>query len=178
MGRVLSIRNRQQTRAIHLPLLRRITRRVLAHHLGVAHFELCLHLIPSAEMIRMNEHFLGHAGSTDVITFDLNALEPSSSAPDSPGAAALRGEIFLSVDEAVRQGRVFRDAWPRELLRYVVHGLLHLHGFTDSRPTARRRMKREVDRLLRRIGREFDLVGLDRLQTSSRRPRAVKVSSP
>jgi ssRNA-specific RNase YbeY (16S rRNA maturation enzyme) len=43
------------------------------------------------------------------------------------------------------------------LTRYLLHGLLHLHGFDDLTPAARRRMKREENRLLREAAREFVL---------------------
>ncbi len=80
-----------------------------------------------------------------------------ASAADSTPAAVLHAEIFVCVDEAVRQARRFHTTWQRELARYVVHGLLHLQGYEDSTATKRRRMKREEDRWLREVGRCFPL---------------------
>jgi len=40
-------------------------------------------------------------------------------------------------------------------VRYVVHGLLHLRGYDDRQPAARRQMKREEDRLLTQLARRF-----------------------
>ena len=70
MTRTLSIRNRQRVRCVNTPLLRRITLHVLGEHLRVAGFELAIHLVAAPEMARVNQTFLGHEGSTDVITFD------------------------------------------------------------------------------------------------------------
>ncbi len=67
----------------------------------------------------------------------------------------LHGEIFICVDEAIAQARKYAPRWQSEIVRYVIHGILHLLGHDDSRPAARRRMKREENRLLRRLAGKF-----------------------
>jgi rRNA maturation RNase YbeY len=74
----------------------------------------------------------------------------------------LAGELFICLDDAVKQAREFRTTWQEELARYVIHGLLHLRGFDDLEPAARRVMKREENRLLRRAGRAFTLAQLQK----------------
>jgi rRNA maturation RNase YbeY len=103
-------------------------------------------------MTRLNETFLRHDGSTDVITFDYAQADDNGS--------RLSGEIFVCVEEAVLQGRRFRTGWESELVRYVVHGLLHLRGFDDHRAAARRRMKQQENRLLRLLKRDFEFCEL------------------
>jgi len=110
------------------------------------YFDLGIYLVAAAEMTRLNEGFLKHQGSTDVITFDY------SDKMERAGCA----EIFVCLDEALAQARRFRTTWEAELVRYILHGLLHLCGFDDSRASARRKMKREENRLLRKIAAEFD----------------------
>ena len=78
MTRVLSFRNRQRTRLLAIPTLRRITRHVLESELGVLDYELCFHFVSTEEMARVNEQFLQHTGSTDVITFDHSDGAPVS----------------------------------------------------------------------------------------------------
>jgi probable rRNA maturation factor len=56
----------------------------------------------------------------------------------------------------VAQARRFHVHWQSELVRYIVHGLLHLQGFEDLDPAARRRMKRQEDRLLKHLAGRFD----------------------
>lgn len=156
MTRTLSIRNRQRIRAVETPLLRRVTLHLLANELHCLDFELCLHLVAAGEMARVNAAFLQHEGSTDVITFDHG---------EGATAARLHGEIFICVEEAVTQARQFRTTWQQELARYVLHGLLHLLGHDDLDPRARRSMKREENRLLREVRRQFDIAAL------AKRPR-------
>jgi rRNA maturation RNase YbeY len=146
----LCLRNRQRTRAIDMRFLRKITLCLLKEILDEAQFELGVHLVASEEMAMVNENFLNHKGSTDVITFDYQNTE------------ILHGEIFICIDDAVKQAREFKTTWQSELVRYVVHGILHLKGFDDLVPAARRKMKREENRLLRELSRRFSLGKLQR----------------
>ena len=152
MTRALVLRNRQHTRALALPLLRRLTCHLLEHELGVTDYELCFHFVEPEEMARVNQQFLQHEGSTDVITFDYGELE----APIS-GVPKLHGEIFISVADAVKQAKEFRTTWPAELARYIIHALLHLRGYDDLQPAARKVMKREENRLLKLAAARFPL---------------------
>ena len=61
------------------------------------------------------------------------------------------------MDEAVLQARKFDTSWQSEIVRYIIHGVLHLVGFDDSSAGARRKMKREENRRLREITRCFPL---------------------
>ena len=47
---------------------------------------------------------------------------------------ALHGELFICVDEAVAQAKEFKTSWQSEVVRYVVHGVLHLLGHDDLQP--------------------------------------------
>ncbi|HTH46811.1 MAG TPA: rRNA maturation RNase YbeY [Candidatus Limnocylindria bacterium] len=119
--------------------IRALTEAVLAD-LGVT-AEVGIHLVSAREMAQVNWDFLRHEGSTDVITFD------HGSTPQR-----LHGELFISVADAVKQAGEFGTAWTEELARYVIHALLHLHGYDDLEPAKRRVMKREENRLVRRFG--------------------------
>ncbi len=66
----LVLRNRQRTRNVNSPLLRRVTSVLLTDLLLLERSELAIHLVAAPEMARVNQQFLDHAGSTDVITFD------------------------------------------------------------------------------------------------------------
>jgi probable rRNA maturation factor len=154
MPLALMIRNRQKTRSVDARLLRRITRALLGELLERSEADLGVFIVATPEMTRLNETFLRHAGSTDVITFDYSETPTGSSPP------ALHGEVFVCVDEAVVQARRFRVSWQAELVRYVVHGVLHLCGFDDTRPAARRAMKQAENRLLRKVVRRFALRNL------------------
>ncbi len=188
MSRTLSLLNRQRVRRLDARLLRRITLHLLDAELGIESFELAIHLVGEEEMAQVNWDFLQHEGSTDVITFDHSQLVAADvrrlSNPTAPSAGRsepshvgchdlLDGELFICLDDAVKQAREFRATWQSELARYVIHGLLHLCGHDDLSPAPRRVMKREENRLVRLVAKEFSLSKLARAgQSQISNPRS------
>jgi len=155
------IANRQRARKINARLLKEIAEALLAD-LKIGGAELGINLVAAREMTLINETFLKHEGSTDVITFDY-ANEGRTGSPlpadGAPGVTrpALHGEIFVCVDEAVSQAKLFETTWQSEVVRYLVHGILHLLGHDDCRAAARRKMKREENRRLAGLSKKFCL---------------------
>jgi probable rRNA maturation factor len=94
--------------------------------------EVFVWLISDRRMALLHRKFLGQSGPTDVLTFQ-------------------HGEIFISVETARRNARAFGNSFMRELKLYVVHGLLHLHGFDDQTPADARRMKAAQKKILRKL---------------------------
>src|SRR5580658_4617492 len=68
--RMLRFFNRQRVVSLDKLFLRRLARGLLEEMLGHREYELGVHFINATEMGRLNETYLGHEGSTDVITFD------------------------------------------------------------------------------------------------------------
>src|SRR5476649_1429716 len=137
--------NRQRTKKINLRLLKQIAGALLAK-LEIKSAKLGINLVTAREMALINETFLKHKGSTDVITFDYSEKRKQ-----------MHGELFVCVEEAIAQGKQFRTSWQSEIVRYIVHGVLHLQGHDDHHATARRRMKREENRLVRLLAKKFSL---------------------
>ena len=92
--------------------------------------EVFVWLTSDRRMAWLHRQFLGQTSPTDVITFQ-------------------HGEIFISVEMAKRQARMFGNSLTRELQLYIVHGLLHLHGFDDRTPSGARRIKNAQEKILR-----------------------------
>src|SRR5258708_6336028 len=153
------ISNRQRARKINLRLLKQITNALLAD-LEIAEAELGINLVAAREMALVNETFLKHAGSTDVITFDYESRAGNPLPADGAHGVTrpiLCGELFICVDEAVLQAKKFKTNWQSEIVRYISHGILHLQGFDDLRADSRKKMKREENRLLRDLTKKFSL---------------------
>jgi probable rRNA maturation factor len=150
VSRSLFVRNRQRTRRVDSSQLRAVATTLL-RLLRFQQYDIGVYLVADPEMTQLNETFLGHAGSTDVITF--NYAEPGA-------PITIHGEIFICVEEAVRQARKFRVPWQTELTRYLVHAVLHLKGYDDREPKQRRPMKRIEGALLRALGRLHRLASL------------------
>lgn len=86
-------------------------------------------LVDDATIAQVHLDFMDIPGATDVITFQ-------------------HGEIIISRDTAVAQAAEFGEPFERELLRYMVHGMLHLHGYLDYEPKDRDAMFAVQERLL------------------------------
>ncbi len=97
----------------------------------------------AAIMAEVNATHLNHKGPTDVITFDYAETDKSR--------RKLSGEILICPEVARDQSREFDTTVSLEMVRYVVHGLLHLCGYDDQTQLARRVMRRFENRAVKRI---------------------------
>jgi len=93
-------------------------------------------------LLQMNIEHLNHDYFTDVITFDYSEFD------------SISGDLFLSIDRVKENALDFNTIFNHELLRVIVHGVLHLLGYKD---------KSEEDILLMRSKENFYLesVNLD-----------------
>lgn len=85
--------------------------------------------ISEYEIEKINKKFLNHNGSTDVITF--NYFDNKE----------LDGEIVISVDDAQYYASKYKVSLSSELLRLVIHGILHMVGYDDQTVSDKKVMK-------------------------------------
>lgn len=89
-------------------------------------------------MADLNDRHMGHAGPTDVLSFDLG----------TGPAGGLVGQLVVCADVASEQARLRGHSASKELLLYVTHGLLHVMGYDDlAEPDAARMHARENELL-------------------------------
>lgn len=102
-------------------------------------------LVGDEEMSRAHLEFAEVEGTTDVLTFDLTDGHSAES-------GVLDVDILACVDEASRQAKTRGHEPRRELLLYIVHGILHCLGHDDHDEAAYGRMHAEEDRILSLLG--------------------------
>jgi len=127
------------------------------HHTTRA--RVALALVDDPTMAELNERHLQHAGSTDVLTFDLRNRPGASIDDDS---WEIDGEVVISSDTARREAAVRDHEIEAELALYAVHGTLHLLGYTDTEPEASEAMHKMEDEILGSIGLGPVYAGRDR----------------
>jgi probable rRNA maturation factor len=132
-----------ETRARRILTRREVVRTVQAAlaHGQRAGLELAVVLVDDARLAELHERVLDDPAPTDVITLDLGA--------EGGGPA---GELWVSHERARRVARRRGGSERRELALYLVHGVLHLCGFDDREPRARRRMRAAERAVLRALG--------------------------
>jgi probable rRNA maturation factor len=86
-------------------------------------------LVSDKRIAEIHRRFMNDPNPTDVITFQ-------------------HGEIVISVGTAKRQAREFGTSLDHELRLYLVHGLLHLHGFDDKTAAGAREMQRLQEKVV------------------------------
>lgn len=103
--------------------------------------EVRVKVVADAEMADAHLRYADTPGTTDVLTFDL-----------SESAGALDTDIMVCFDEAARRAAERAHDTRRELLLYIVHGVLHCLGHDDHDEEDFRRMHAAEDELLERLG--------------------------
>lgn len=118
MSRVVDV----ATESVRIPVARarvaRVADRVLQAE-GVRDASLSITFVTDRRIAALNRQHLHHRGPTDVISFGF--------APTHAGAA-LAGDIYIAPDVARRNARAAGTGAREELLRLVVHGVLHVTG--------------------------------------------------
>ena len=84
-------------------------------------------------LLGINVRFLKHDFYTDIVTFDYCAEKKIS------------GDFFISVERVMENSRFFSVTFEEELLRVIVHGLLHLLGFNDSNQEEKKAIREMED---------------------------------
>lgn len=88
------------------------------------------------KIIEVNRQFLNHDYYTDIITFD-----------DTHGRR-ISGDMFISLDTVASNAEGLGVEYSRELLRVIIHGVLHLCGINDKGPGEREIMEMNENKAL------------------------------
>ncbi|MBM3177190.1 MAG: rRNA maturation RNase YbeY [Bacteroidetes bacterium] len=88
-------------------------------------------------LLNINNRFLKHKTLTDIITFDLG-----------DGGKEINGELYISTDRVKENSDVLGVKFHTELRRVIIHGFLHLMGYSDKSPSKKAEMTRKEDACL------------------------------
>lgn len=86
------------------------------------------------ELLTINIAYLNHDYYTDIITFPLEETSKE-----------LSGELYISVDRVQENAETFEDSFTNEMHRVIIHGILHLCGYTDKTPEHEKQMRQKED---------------------------------
>ncbi len=87
-------------------------------------------------LLEMNKQYLEHDYYTDIITFDYCVDNQ------------ILGDLFVSIDRVADNAILNNVTFDNELLRVMVHGVLHLIGYKDKSPDEELLMRSKEDHYL------------------------------
>ncbi|OQX99272.1 MAG: rRNA maturation RNase YbeY [Bacteroidetes bacterium 4572_128] len=84
-------------------------------------------------LLKINQKYLSHDYHTDVITFDYNIEK------------IISGDIFISVETVFENAKIYKKNKKEEMLRIIIHGILHLLNYKDKDKKDKIIMKEKED---------------------------------
>lgn len=88
------------------------------------------------KILEVNRKYINHDYYTDVITFDYSR------------PMRISGDVFISLDTVRSNAILLGKTYDNELMRVIIHGILHLCGVDDKGPGEREIMERHEDEAL------------------------------
>ena len=134
----ISITNLQKRIPIKTARIIRVVRKILkAERVPAA--QLSFVFVSNPKIRALNKKFLKRNSATDVLAFDFNKSKSDE----------LNGEIIISTDQAIHNARLYKTSSQKELMLYVIHGILHLLGFDDHTSAEIKRLRRKEEELFK-----------------------------
>lgn len=90
-------------------------------------------------LLDVNKKFLNHDYYTDIITFDYNE------------SIIVSGDFIISVDRVKENALIHKCTFHIELYRVIIHGVLHLLGFSDKSEIQQKEMRESEDLYLSQL---------------------------
>jgi probable rRNA maturation factor len=131
-------------RAVRVPR-KRIAELVafVARREGARLAEVDVAVVSRRRMADLHRRYLGRAGATDVLSFDLS----------DAAATGIHAQVVVCGEIAAARVARHGVGLQRELMLYVVHGLLHVLGYDDRSPRSAARIRARQEELLDAFGR-------------------------
>ena len=103
------------------------------YQVGELHYYFC----SDETLLNINKERLGHDFYTDIVTFPLDDCE-----------VYISSEFCLSLDRIAENSLTFGRSFESELLRVIIHGVLHLIGFDDLTDEDEQKMRSKEEECL------------------------------
>lgn len=120
----------------------------LVKELGIVTDEVVIHLVTQKKISQLHGQFFSDPTPTDCISFPIDGLSLSV-------GHHLLGEVFICPKVAIAQSKHYHTLPYEELIRYLIHGLLHLIGHDDTKRKERAVMKQQEEMLLKKVVAQF-----------------------
>jgi len=107
--------------------------------------ELSVYVVDDVEIKNLNYRYLGKDRATDVLAFSMREGQKLK------GGEGILGDVVISAETAVSQARRYAKDTIDEIELYLIHGILHLVGYDDGSPKAKKKMFDVQDKILKLV---------------------------
>ena len=94
------------------------------------------HFVSATKIRQVNNDHLKHNFVTDVITFDYSDDK------------AISAEAFVCPEEVLKNAKRFSQLAENEMIRVLLHAVLHVLGYDDKSKESRQEMRKQEDHYL------------------------------
>lgn len=101
--------------------------------------EINIVFVSDDKLLEINKDFLNHDYFTDVISFDYSE------------GVSVSGDIFISVERVLENSKQFNSSFSKELLRVMIHGILHFLKYNDKSHEEKAKMRKLEDEYLKNV---------------------------
>jgi rRNA maturation RNase YbeY len=81
-------------------------------------------------ILEINRRYLSHDEYTDIITFNYNEKR------------IINGELYISIERVRENAEIYAEKFVNEIIRVIIHGILHLVGKNDKTDEELKEMRR------------------------------------
>ncbi|MBU1088145.1 MAG: rRNA maturation RNase YbeY [Candidatus Omnitrophica bacterium] len=139
----ISIKNLQKKIKINSRKLKTLANNVLRSR-GIDSGELSIVLVDDPQITDLHKRYLNKNSPTDVLAFRMSDGEFGKINPQ------ILGDVILSVETAQSQASRLKLSIESEVNLYLIHGILHLLGFSDKTKLEFKQMKKMQEELMER----------------------------
>ncbi len=137
------LRNHLRRLAVRPRTIQRVTQAIL-EQAKAPNADLSLSLVGKTRMRSLNRQYRGRDSPTDVLAFPMNEI--------GKPRQALLGDVVICVPIAIAQASRFDNTPDQEVLRLLIHGILHLLGYDHERsPQEAKRMQRKEHAIIKKL---------------------------
>ena len=94
------------------------------------------YFVSEEEILKVNNNHLNHNFVTDVITFDYSEGKD------------IKAEAYICPSEVFKNARIYKQTLENEVVRVVLHALLHVVGYDDKTNERKQEMRKQEDSYL------------------------------
>ena len=113
---------------------------ILKHLRLTSNKDLCITFLDDMDMRELNSTYRGIKRTTDVLSFP----------QDGPDIRSL-GDIIISVDTAKRHAQFYKISLQREIVKLIIHGILHILGYGHKKKHDASKMRKKEKELLQLV---------------------------